>query len=361
MLYTIKLKYVDFSNGKSEQAEGNIILSLPQTSLKEARRNLFVKDLVRIPEISHYYKNEPNYQKSPESLLQQCANTAIPEHSQKVRVVYSRTPEYKDDVRYDFVFYIDFDAKGIQSSPLRQIQFTCRGEYDVYYEAFIDDQLVLGASILPMKHYQEKDYVRIFTADDCQLAQVHNEQGVEKAEILYGGSGTIDINDTTYPFVKPIYFTPGILNILSAIQSEVYLNGSNRPCYEFTLANRDYSSSLVFKIVWDNTQYYVLYDTQNGKQQYQLLPFITLNKLQNIIQDKYHVTFIVNNIPRLVQYVCDLNRDYRLLMSVTDYVSSLGTNADYNEVLRMSSDKLKIPVKTLASILTAYRGRNYFK
>ena len=49
------------------------------------------------------------------------------------------------------------------------------------------------------------DYVRIFTADDCQLAQVHNEQGVEKAEILYGGSGTIDINDdyTIEHFIVP--------------------------------------------------------------------------------------------------------------------------------------------------------------
>lgn len=51
----------------------------------------------------------------------------------------------------------------------------------------------------------------------------------------------------------------------------------------------------------------------------------------------------------------------KFLTIVTDYVSSFGTNADYDEVLRMSSDKLKIPVKTLASILTAYRGRNYFK
>lgn len=362
MLYTIKLKYVDFSNGKSDQAEGNLVLNLPQTTLAEARRNLFVKDLVRMPEIYHYYKDDPNYQKAPESLLLQYAYTDMPEDTQKVRVVYKRAPEFKDDVRYEFVFYIDFDAKGRHFNPLGQIDFTCRREYDVYYEAFMNDQLILGNPILSMKPYQENDYVRVFTANDCDLAQVHYDaQGVEKAEILYDGNRTIDINETTYPCIRPIYFTPEVLNILSVIPSEVYINDISNPCYEITLAKGDYSKTILIRIVWDNKQYYVLDDTQNGKQQYQLFSFTTLNKLQNIIQDRYHVSFVVNNITGLGQYVKGHNRDYKFLMSVTDYISSFGVNADYDEVLKLTLLKFNIPIDTLNSFLTAYRGRHYFK
>lgn len=362
MLYTIKVKYVDFSNGKSEQTEGDLILSLPQTTLAEARRNLFVKDLVRLPLISNYYKEDPGYQKSPESLLQQYASTDIPANRQKVRVVYKRAPELKDDVRYEFVFYIYFDAKGRPFNPLGQIEFTCRREYDVYYVAFMEDQLILGKSILPMTHYHEKEYVKVFTGADCQLAQVHyDDQGKEKAKILVGGSGDIEINPTTYPFIKPIIFTQEVLNILSAIPSEVYLNGSNRPCYEFTLANENHSNPIVIKIIWDNKQYYVLYDTQNGKQEYQPIPFSSLNGLQDIIRDKYHVTFVVNNIKGLSQYISKINKEYRFLTEVTDLISSLGANVDYNTVLDIASRNFSLPTKFLSSYTSNLQDRNYFK
>ena len=237
MLYTIKLKYLDQTGGKAELREGDLILDLPQMDVMQARRNLFVKDLVRKAEIEHYYRNDPNYQKLPESILNPYHSYEIPASANPVKILYKRYPEVAGDIQHELVFHIYLDIFGESYIPFQQLEFVCRREFDIYYDAFMLDQLVLGQALRQIKPYHDGDYVKVFSGTDCQIAQVQlDSQGKPIANIIGTGKGSILIDMTTYPFIKPIVFTTELLSILQAELKHGLLHGSKGNWYELYLA-----------------------------------------------------------------------------------------------------------------------------
>ena len=158
MLYTIPFQYTVLNEPVARQVDAQLIVDLPQTTLLEAQRNLLVRDLVRFAYIRDCYLQDQAYLLKPESILQ-VFNGSFPAKAHQIRVVYQYAPNSNN--WYETVFYIQLDNGGTTSFlPFQQIEFTCRGEYDIYQEAFLDDLLICGVP-LQAPQYEEGNLVKV--------------------------------------------------------------------------------------------------------------------------------------------------------------------------------------------------------
>ena len=143
MWYKIPFTYKGFSAGHVSDQGADLFLNLPQVELNEAKKNLFVRDVVRHPLIKSCYRGDESFTEIPEDVLQYCdqdlnVNTLI-----KVPVRYQRDPVLVANMGYSFVFHVYIDNHGTANVGLpRVLEFTCRSNYDYYYDAFMNDLLV---------------------------------------------------------------------------------------------------------------------------------------------------------------------------------------------------------------------------
>lgn len=360
MFYKISFQYLNPLYSDKPRLDAELIVCLPQYRLEDARRNLFVKDLVRHPYIRDAFRDNEEYKKSPESILNSY-DCDVPVGVRDVRIVYRRTPDDYDSTRFEFVFNIMMDNLGEKYMPFRELEFVCRREYEVYYNAFLLDQLVLLPAIWGLKKYREGDYVRVYNSFNCELAQVHIDGNNVIATMIGTGSGTITVDINTYPFVKPILLNHSVLQLLRAESAMGEICGVRGAWYLLNLANQESSKILQVKLFWDGSHYYVICEDSQDIQKMKTRPVTTIDGLQHIIQEEYGYQYVIDDVLSLETYIKSLSKHYHILMVLTDLVSSLGVEADYSDVVKIASERYHIPEAVVGQYLDGNWCRGYFR
>lgn len=88
---------------------------------------------------------------TPEDVLQSCGQEHNVKTLIKVPVRYQRYPPHIANIMHSFVFYVFIENHGVSDDCLPKVfEFTCRADYDYYFEAFMNDMLVdmgVGGSV----------------------------------------------------------------------------------------------------------------------------------------------------------------------------------------------------------------------
>lgn len=283
MLYYIPFQYTVLNEPTARQVDARLIVDLPQTTFVEAQRNLFVRDLVRFAYIRHCYLQNNAYLQKPESILQKY-NGKMPSNLPLIRVVYQRVPN--GNGWHEFIFYIHLDNGGTTTYlPFKQIEFTCRNEYEVYYEAFKSDLLVCG---IPMQapQYEEGNLVKVCYGPLYVLAIVAKDANGQLVAVPIGNKqGSIPINLQTNSCIHGFNLTTEIMQILGASQQSAGYNLGG--CwYELSLADAQQSECIVLHIIKRDYRFYLVID-QDAAPYYRLQEFKGFDDLQRLVKKVY--------------------------------------------------------------------------
>ena len=334
MLYSIPFYYTQISVPKTRQVRAQLIVDLPQTTLAEAQHNLLVRDLVRFAHIRHCYLQNTAYLQKPESILQKY-NGGLPASAKQIRVVY----QYKQQSlnRYEFVFYINFDDGGVTNYlPFKQIEFTCRSEYDIYYEAFVDDLLVCGVPMQQIQ-YEEGNLVKVCYGGIYELAVIKrdsNGQLVAESILNRNKGDVIPVNDLTSSCIHGFNLTIDIMRLLGASWQKAGYDIEG-VWYEIILADPNLTNSIVLHIIKRNYRFFLVIDDNTQKAYYRLEEFSGFDGLQRLVKKEYGVKYMPSQyaLMALEAQIKELHSEVLLLMELPDYISTFQAGTDVELII----------------------------
>lgn len=363
MWYKIPFTYKDFSTGCAIDQDADLLLDLPQVWLKDAKENLFVKDLVRHPIIKDCYRINEKYKQCPESILQPCNQNINTNTLYKVPVRYQRNPLIAN-WGHSFFFYIFIDSIG-PASPFmpREFSFTCRAEYDYYYDAFNND-LIVNTGVWGPEEFEDGAIVKVFTGNSFDLAKVyHNNDGRVFAKIIAPSSGEVEINHLTISCIRSVDLDPDVLSFLSARCEGGQIEGYYRRWYEITL--NDPSATVVrFARTRYAGWFCLIVEDANNRAYYRFstIQFIGLDGLQKAIKQQYGIPYCPSQsvLDSLSSYHKDVYPRQRFVVELSKIIEPFGLDADYATVLKVVRKKLNIPSEEAEFYLSGFKQRGYF-
>lgn len=333
MLYSIPFQYTVLNEPATRQVTAQLIVDLPQTTLAEAQRNLLVRDLVRYAYIRNSYLQDGAYIKKPESILQ-VYNGSISSSAQQVRVVYRYAPNCLN--WYEFIFYIYLDNGGVTDFfPFRQIEFTCRDEYNIYYEAFLDDLLVCGVPMLPPQ-YEEGNLVKVCYGAVYELAKINKDSNGQLVAVPVRNivNNAIPVNNLTNSCIHGFNLTMDIMRLLGANwQNAGYDLGGG--WYELVLADSQQNNSVVLHIIKRDYRFFLVIDDNSQSCFYRLEEFIEFDGLQRLVKKVYGVNYIPSQdaLYALEVYINKLHSEVLLLMDLPDFISTFQAGTDVELII----------------------------
>lgn len=340
MFYYIPFQYTALNEPTTRQINANLIIDLPQTTLADAQRNLFVRDLVRFAYIRHCYLQNNAYLQKPESVLQ-VYNGEMPSNLPQIRVVYQYVPN--SDNWFEFVFYIHLDNGGTTTFlPFKQIEFTCRSEYDVYYEAFKSDLLTCG---IPMQlpQYEEGNLVKVCYGAVYELAVVEKDASGQLVAVpVRNSQSSISINAQTNSCIHGFNLTNVIMNIIGASwQTANYGLGG---WYELILANAQQSASIALHIIRREHRSYLVVDDDITKEYYRLEEFYSFDDLQRLVHKEYGLKYkpTTKTLLKLDDYIKEIHSEALLLMDLPDYIETFAAGTDVELIIAAIAHKYQI-------------------
>ena len=344
MLYYIPFHYTALNEPTAWTVDARLIVDLPQTTLAEAQRNLLVHDLVRFAYVRYCYLQDAAYLAKPESLLQ-IYNGTRPANLPQMKVVYQREPNGSS--WHEFFFYIHLDNGGDTTFlPFQQIIFTCRNEYDIYYEAFLSDLLVCG---IPMQapQYEEGNLVKVCYGALYELAIIEKDaNGQLVAVLIRNKQNSIPINQQTNSCIHGFNLTTEIMQILGASwQTAGYNLGGG--WFELILADAQQSKSIVMHIIQREIQrayhFYLVID-QDTEPYYQLEEFRGFDDMQRLIKKIYGYTYkpSVKVQFEIEDLLRKLHSGVLLLMDLQDFIASFNPVDDVELIIKGIMQKYQI-------------------
>lgn len=331
MLYFIPFQYTALNNPTARTVAASLIVDLPQTTLAEAQRNLLVRDLVRFAYVRNCYLHNTVYLTKPESILQ-VYNGAMPTNLPQVRVIYQCVPN--GGGWHEFVFYIHLDNRGSTTyMPFQQISFTCRNEYDAYYEAFKSDLLVCG---IPMQapQYEEGNLVKVCYGAVYELAVVEKDATGQLVAVSIGNKqSSIPINSQTNSCIHGFNLTAEMMQILGASwQNADYNLGGG--WFELVLANAQGNKSVVLHIIKRDYRFYLVID-EDAEPFYRLEEFSGFDGLQRMVKKYFGYTYKPSikaqfDIEALIR---KRHSEVLLLMDLPDFITSFNPGDDVELII----------------------------
>lgn len=331
MLYFIPFQYTALDEPTARTVGARLIVDLPQTTLVEAQRNLLVRDLVRFAYVRNCYLQNTAYLTKPESILH-VFNGAMPANLPQVRVVYQCVPN--SGGWHEFVFYIHLDNGGTTTFlPFQQISFTCRNEYDVYYEAFKSDLLVCG---IPMQvpQYEEGNLVKVCYGAVYELAIVEkNASGQLEAVSIGNKQSIIPINNQTNSCIHGFNLTAEMMQILGASwQNAGYDLGGG--WFELVLANTQSGNSVVLHIIKHDYRFFLVVD-ENAEPFYRLEEFRGFDDLQRQVKKIYGYTYkpSIKALFDIEALIRKRHTEVLLLMDLPDFIANYAPGDDVELII----------------------------
>lgn len=331
MLYYILFQYIDTSGAKTRTIDARLVVDLPQTSLAEAQRNLFVRDLVRHAHVRTCYLRDKAYLRRPESLLRELKGT-MPSNMHQIKVVYQYKPNSSE--WHEFTFYIYLDNSGVTSYlPFKHLDFSCCNEYHAYYEAFKSDLLVCG---IPMQtpQYEEGNLVKVCYGAVYELATVEKNASGQLVAVPIGNKqSTIPINLQTNSCIHGFNPTAEMMQILGALwQNAGYNLGGG--WYELVLANAQGCNSVVLHIIKRDCSFFLVID-ENAEPFYRLEEFRGFDDLQRLVKKifgyKYKPSLKAQfDIEVLIR---KRHSEVLLLMDLPDFIASFNSGDDVELII----------------------------
>ena len=333
MLYFIPFQYTVLNEPVARRVDAKLIVDIPQTTLLDAQKNLLVRDLVRFAYIRNCYLQNQAYLQKPESILQ-VHNGNMPANTHQIRVVYQYAPNSNN--WYETVFYIHLDNGGTTSFlPFQQIEFTCRGEYDIYQEAFLDDLLICGVP-LQAPQYEEGNIVKVCYGTTYELAEVVKDSNGQliAVPVRGGGQSSIPINQHTNSCIHGFNLTIDVMRILGASwQKAGYdLDGG---WYELILADSKQSNCIVLHIIRRDYRFLLVIDDDSSKEFYRLEEFFGFDGLQRLIKKEYGLKYMPSDIVKiqLESYINRLHSEVFLLMELPDFIATYEAGTDVELII----------------------------
>lgn len=363
MWYKIPFTYKDFTSGHAVVQYADLMLDLPQVELSEAKNNLFVRDVVRHPFIKSCYEGEESYKKGPEDILQSCDQEQNVNTLFKVPVRYQRDPLLVANYGHSFVFnvYIENFGPSVAYLP-KDFKFTCRADYDYYYEAFMNDMLV-DTGVWGAVEFEDGAIVKVFIGNGFELARVHRDvDGKLLANMLPPSSGTIGINRLTLSCIRSIELSWDILTCLSTRYLSGYIGDTYTYWYEITLAD---SKSTIIKFSRTRFGQNCLIVEDDRKSEgfgYNVIPFIGLDGLQRAIKEQYGISFCPSDsaLEKISLVVRASYPNQQFITGLFRIIESFGAGADYDKVLAEVCSKYKVSASDAAFYLSGFKMRGYF-
>lgn len=363
MWYKIPFTYNDFASGHTIVQNADLLLDLPQVDLSEAKNNLFVRDIVRHPVIKSCYAGDASYKKAPEDILQSCGQVLNLSALIQVPVRYQRDPLLVANMGHSFVFNVYIDNFGSSGTYIpKAFEFTCRADYDYYYEAFMNDMLVDTGVWGPVE-FEDGAIVKVFWGNGFELARVHRtEEGKLLANVLPPSSGEIEVNHLTLSCIRSIELSSGILSYLSARYVSGYIGNIYTYWYEMTLEDSK-STIIKFSRTWYG-QYCLLVEKDRpcDMVDYKIVPFIGLDGLQRAIKEQYGISYCPSELA-LEKVSCVVRTSYpnqQFLTGLFRIIEPYGSDADYDKVLADVCMRYKVSENDAAFYLSGFKMRGYF-
>lgn len=363
MWYKIPFTYKDFSTGYAIAQDADLMLDLPQVKLSEAKNNLFVRDVVRHPAIKSCYVGDASYNKAPEDILQSCGQEQNVNDLIKVPVRYQRDPFLVANIGHSFLFNVYIDNFGASGAFLpKTFDFTCRADYDYYYEAFMNDMLV-DTGVWGPVGFEDGAIVKVFVGNGFEIAKVHQDkEGKPFARMLPPSSGEIGINHLTLSCIRSIDLSNDILMCLSSRYVSGYIGNVYTYWYEITLAD---SQSTIIKFSRTRLGQYCLIvedDCRSEGPSYKIVPFVGLDGLQRAIKEQYGISYCPSDsaLEKISLTVRAAYPNQQFLAGLLRIIESHGTGADYDKVLAEVCSKYKVSASDAAFYLSGFKMRGYF-
>lgn len=340
MLYYIPFQYTAITEPIARTVDARLVIDLPQITLAEAQRNLLVRDLVRFAYVRDCYSQNATYLAKPESILQ-VYNGTMPANLPQIRVVYQCVPN--SDGWHEFIFYIHLDNGGTTTFlPFQQIIFTCRNEYDAYYEAFKSDLLVCG---IPMQapQYEEGNLVEVCYGAVYELATVEKDANGQLVVVPIGNKqSSIPINIQTNSSIHSFNLTAEMMQILGALwQSAGYNLEGN--WFELVLANAQGGNSIVLHIIKRDYHFFMVVN-DNDAPFYRLVEFKGFDDLQRQVKNIYGYTYkpSIRSQFAIEALIRKRHSEVLLLMDLPDYIASFNPGDDVELIIADIMQKYNI-------------------
>lgn len=334
MLYSIPFQYTVLNEPATRQVAAHLIVDLPQRNLAEAQRNLLVYDLARYAYIRNCYLQDAAYLQKPESILQ-VYNGSLPTSSKQIKVVYQYAPNYSN--WSEFILYIYLDNGGVTDFlPFTQVEFTCRDEYDIYYEAFLNDLLVCGVPMLPPQ-YEEGNLVKVCYGAVYELARITKDSNGQQVAVSIRNrinKNTIPVNNLTYSCIHGFNLTKEIMKMLGATWQKAGYNLGGG-WYELALADSQQNNSVVLHIIKRDYRFFLIIDDDTQKAFYRSEEFFGFDGLQRLVKKEYGVNYMPSQVVlfTLEAYFKKLHSEVLLLMDLSGYISTFQAGTDVNLII----------------------------
>lgn len=341
----------------------DLLLDLPQVRLEDAKENLFVKDMVRHPIIKDYYRGNEEYKRCPESILQPCEQNQNTNTLHKVPVRYQRDAQLIANREHSFVFDVFIDSiESAKSFLPKEFRFTCRADYDYYYEAFIND-LIVDAGVWGPVEVEDGAIVTVFTGNSFDLATVHKNDGKVFARMIAPSSGEVEINHLTMSCIRSIDLNPDVLFRLSARCSGGQIDGYYRIWYEITL--NDSNATIVrFARTRYAGGFCLIVEDANDSAYYSFstIQFMGLDGLQKVIKQQYGISYCPSQdaLTLLTAYFKNAYPRQLFMLELSRIIDFYGLDADYATVLNAVCKQLNIPAAEAEFFLSGFMKRGYF-
>lgn len=331
MLYYIPFNYPVLNELTCRGVEARLILDLPQTTLAEARKNLFVRDLVRHPYIRDSHTDEELYQQSPESILKML-KASYSDKLHEIKIVYQKNPNGIHG--QEFFFYIQMDNYGDMSMPFKQLEFTCRNEFEVYYEAFVDDLLICGIPIRNIQ-FEEGNIVKLCFGAVYELAIVEKDNNGDLiAHPIDNQGDMVAINSFTYSCIHGFDLTFEIMEIIGAEWKKADYNIAGF-WFELILTDKQSCKSQVIHVIKESYKYYLVIDDDRRPTGFRKEEFWGFDGFQRVLKKEYHIKFVpsTTSLKRMQNHIKSRHVEVRLLMELPDFIAGFKKGTDVEIII----------------------------